>query len=172
MRRFCPEGIIFTCILLVGLVTGCGEQDKPKAASPSKEVATDPSKNKPQEITTKERQAVLNDNIEPEVGQQSKQLPKIVLLTTTQACHCKLERCAKAEEIVNELVQRFPKKLIFEKLDHAREQGLVEQLVREHKIHSLPALLFFDKKGTFNGKLVGFLDKEEIEKKFKKIGLE
>jgi len=173
MRRFCPEGIIFTCILLVGLVTGCSDQDKPKELSLSKKVTRD-TKDKLQEreVVTKEKEAILDKNIEPKIREQQKQLPKIVLLTTTQACRCKLERCAKGEEIVNEFVQRFPKKLIFEKLDHAKEQELVEQLVREYKIHSLPALLIFDKKGTFNGKMMGFLNKGEIEKKLKEIGVE
>jgi len=173
MRRFYPEGIIFTCILLVALVTGCGEQDKPKAASPSKEVARD-TKDILQErkITTKQKDTISDKSIKPIARQQSKRLPKIILITTSQACHCTLERCSKGEDTVNVLIQQFSEKLNFEKLDYAQEQTLAAELGKKYRFSNLPVLLFFDNEETFKGKLEAFWSKETIKEKLIEIGVE
>ncbi len=140
----------------------------------NKEVVNDTPKRNPRtqdrEVTQKKKRAILNENIQDKTKEPRKSLPKLVLITTTQACGCVLERCVKGEKIVNKLVHQFSKKLTFEKLDHARERDLVTQLSKEYKLHYLPALLFFDEEGVFNKKMEGFFDKEEIEIKLKEIG--
>lgn len=173
MRRLCSLGIIFTVILLVGLATGCSDQDKSKEASPSKKVTRD-TKDKLQEreIVTKEKEAISDENTELNVRQQSKQLPKIILITTTQACNCTLERCSKGEDTVNVLIQQFSEKLNFEKLDYAKEQTLAAELGKKYRFSNLPVLLFFDNEETFKGKLEAFWSKETIKEKLIEIGVE
>jgi len=138
----------------------------------SGESVIDTLKAKPQDtkVATNEKKVLPDKNIESK--EEQKQLPKIVLIITSQACECTLERCAKAEKTVNEVVQQFPQKLTSEKLDYAKEQDLVAQLDKEYQLRFLPALLFFDEQGTFKGKLDGSLGKGEIEKKLKELGVE
>lgn len=172
MRRNCSTGIIFAVILLIGLGTSCNNQDKPKERIPNKKITLDTIKLQKSEVRSQNykpeaKQSIADKNIELQTKRKKEQLPKLVLISTSQACDCTLERCAKGEKTVNEFVQQFPKKLTFEKLNYAKEQGLVTQLAKEYQLHYLPALLFFDKKETFKGKLEGFLNKEELEKKLK-----
>jgi len=173
MRKTCSTGIIFTGILLVALVTSYSDKDKPKETLPSKEATLETLKDTPQkrEIITKKKKAISNESIESKAEEQQKQLPKIILIITSQACNCTLERCSKGEKIVNKVVQQFPEKLTFERLDHAIEPTLVAPLEREYQLHYLPALLFFDRKETFRGKLEAFWDEVAIREKLIELGL-
>lgn len=171
MRKNCSSGIIFAGALLVGLLTSCDNKDKPKEGVVCKNAVLDTLKAKLQEKEniTAEKKAISNERIESIAKEQQQQVPKIVLIITSQACHCTLERCAEGEKMVNEVVQQLPGKLTFERLDYAKEQDLVAQLAKEYQLRFLPALLFFDERGTFNGKLDGSLDKGEVEKKLKEL---
>ena len=163
MRGSCSTRVIFTGILLVGLVTGCSDQDKPKEKITNRKTTVD---------------TIASKNIEHKTEEQQPQLPKIILIITSKACDCTLERCAEAEKIVNEVVQQLNvgpngrSPLHFEKFDYAKEQDLVAQLAKEYQLRFLPTLLFFDKKGAFKAKLDGSLGKGEIEKKLKELGVE
>ena len=107
--------------------------------------------------------AIKKDRIRP--------VPKIILLTTTEACKCTLERCAAGEKLFKEFFKKFSGKAAFEKFDYAKERNAVESMNRKYKISGLPALLFFDGQGKFTGKLQFFLNEGDILDNLKKAGI-
>ncbi len=187
--------IIYPFIVIVALITGYGCKEKPKEKVVCKDAVLDTlisnkgsvaqketvSSNKNTNLDTLnpklqakkgqvvDDKSILSESIESKDNEQKERLPKIVLIITSQACQCTLERCAEGEKIVKEVVRQFPQKLTFEKFDYAKEQASVVQLAKEYQLRFLPGLLFFDNKGTFNGKLEGSLDKVEVEKKLKEL---
>jgi thioredoxin-related protein len=151
-------------ILFFSLLMSCSTNDKPKEC---KDAIIDTIRSEPQEVQPQDRK-VMTEEKKPV---KEEQLPKVILIITSQACKCTLERCSQGEKTVNEIIQQFPSKLTFEKLDYAREQDPVTQLAKEYQLQFLPALLFFDNEGAFKGKMEGFLNNDEIKAKLKEIGI-
>lgn len=174
MKRRALRGIIFACILLAGLMAACANKDKPEEPLPAEVSADVASKAKlgDEELTTKAKLPTSNEETAPKGERQKGELPKLVLIVTTQACHCVLDRCDKGEKIANKVVQQFPGRLTLELLDQAREGTAADSLVRRYRVHYLPALLFFDGEGNFRGKLEAFWDEGTVVEKLIGIGVE
>lgn len=99
------------------------------------------------------------------------ELPKVVLLTTSKACHCTLVRCKEAEALVNNVFKSYGGKIEFKEIDYIFNPREVETMAKEYKVFMLPAVLFFSKNGEFKGKLDYQLTEENINKKLKEIEL-
>lgn len=75
--------------------------------------------------------------------------------------------CRKMDPIFKELSNEQKGKAVFLNLDVYENRELSNQ----YQISLIPTLLYFDKKGKFRDKTVGFMDKKQILRKMQELRL-
>lgn len=162
--------------LLVGLLLSCNKKDKPKETTQDKKVSSDTvckpivieSPDSLQRVEICDSSIVITNRL---LIKERSQLPKIILITTSEGCKCALAKCAEGEKTVNGVVRQFSEKIAFEKIDYAKERDSVGKLTQEYKFYSLPTLLFLNSKGKFTKKIESAWDEKTIKEALAELGV-
>ena len=67
--------------------------------------------------------------------------PGVVLITTTDACSCALERCRAVEECLGHKLGLLDDSIAFESIDYAQQTARAEKLMDRFDVHMIPIVL-------------------------------
>ena len=98
-------------------------------------------------------------------------LARVVLLTTSKACSCTLERCQAGEELVKEVFAKARPGLV-QRLDYAQDKVKAKEYIKKYHLIALPALLFLDEYGNLLWSAVGELAGQPLTEKLAQFGAE
>lgn len=100
---------------------------------------------------------------------KSPQLARVVLVTTSKACSCTLERCQAGEELVKQVFAKARPGLL-QRLDYALNKDQAKEYIKKYHLIALPALLFLDAKGNVLWSAAGELAGQPLAEKLAQFG--
>lgn len=162
----------FIGLLMLGILTGCNNKDKPKEMTTDKKpIADSVCKSEIDTANIKKADVAVNEKQDSIKTQIVKNQAKIILITTSEGCKCTLAKCGEGEKIVNDAVSQFSGRLTVERIDYAKEEKKVNALSEKYKFYGLPTVLFFDTAGNFTKKIESTLDEKIIKETLTELGV-
>jgi hypothetical protein len=77
----------------------------------------------------------------------SEESASVIVIMTTDACQCALERCGEVEEAVHQIVVRLNRDAWFEIIDYAEEPQRANEIMQRFDAYLIPVVLVVDAKG-------------------------
>jgi thiol:disulfide interchange protein len=103
------------------------------------------------------------------VAAKAPPLARVVLVTTSKACDCTLERCRAGEELVQQVFAKARPGLL-QRLDYAVNKNQAKEYIKKYHLFTLPALLFLDDQGNLLWSAVGELAGQPLAEKLAQFG--
>jgi hypothetical protein len=97
------------------------------------------------------------------------QLARVVLVTTSKACSCTLERCQAGEELFQQVFAGARPGLV-QRLDYSQDKEKAKEYIKKYHLIALPAVLFLDGQGNLLWSAVGELVGQPLAEKLAHFG--
>lgn len=89
---------------------------------------------------------------------------RIVLITASQACPCKLRLCKSGEQELKMALAAYPDVPTPKVIDDVKAPEQVRMLSQKYGVHMLPAVLFLDQNGTLKQLYQGDIKRENLKR--------
>jgi hypothetical protein len=95
---------------------------------------------------------------------------RLVLILSSQACQCTVEKCRENREYLEEVLERFDLGSRLSVLDQATEEDKTAPLVKKYGIRFIPSLLVLDSEGRILHRCDWDIDRAEFEEFLAQVG--
>ncbi len=70
-----------------------------------------------------------------------KESDSVIVITTTDACHCALERCGEVQEIVHRILERQNRSVTLKIIDYAEDPDTANGIMQRFEAYLIPIVL-------------------------------
>jgi hypothetical protein len=90
---------------------------------------------------------------------------RVMMITTTRACQCGLERCREVDKSLRQTLEQLDSKIALEVVDYAEETESAERLMEKFDVYMVPIVLVIDGDGEAVYRSEWNLDEETLRTK-------
>ena len=77
----------------------------------------------------------------------SHSLARVVMITTTQACHCGLQRCGEVRKDLDQMLEQVGGGITLEVIDYAVDTEGAERMMEKFDVYMVPIVLLLNEDG-------------------------